>query len=112
MIYIEVIQSLSISLTEYFSDSSNAYDVYTYCTSLLLVIVQLLEIDVPPLRFQRLIAAFAVLMTWLKVLDWLRLFEKTSFYIKLITETIYDIGYFMIIFVAALCMFGNTMFMF
>ena len=50
-------------------------------------------------------------MIWIKVLDWLRLFEKTSFYIKLIIETIYDIGYFMIIFAAALFMFGNTMYM-
>ena len=50
-------------------------------------------------------------MIWIKVLDWLRLFEKTSFYIKLIIETVYDIGYFMIIFIAALFMFGNTMYM-
>ena len=45
------------------------------------------------------------------MLDWLRLFDKTSFYIRLIQETISDILYFMIIFVAALWMFGNTMYM-
>ena len=45
------------------------------------------------------------------MLDWLRLFDKTSFYIRLIQETIYDILYFMIIFAAALWMFGNTMYM-
>jgi len=47
----------------------------------------------------------------MKVFDWLRLFEKTSFYIRLITETFYDIGYFVIIFMVALSAIGCAMFM-
>ena len=49
---------------------------------------------------------------WFKLFDWLRLFETTAYIILLVKQTIIDIGYFMIIFVAALFMFGNTMYMF
>ena len=56
-------------------------------------------------------AAFGVMLLWIKVFDWFRLFKQTSFYIKLIIETIYDIGYFVIIFFALLATFGCTMFL-
>lgn len=48
MIYIEVIQSVGISFKDYVSMYSNYYDVYTYSCSLILVVVQLLELDWPP----------------------------------------------------------------
>ena len=111
-IYIEVVQSVGVSLKDYLGIYSNYIDLYNYAISVFLIVVQLTELHWPALYIQRLLAAFAVLLTWIKVLDWLRLFEKTSLYIKLITETIFDIGYFMIIFIAVLLMFGNTMYMF
>lgn len=52
-----------------------------------------------------------MLALWIKVLDWCKLFQKTSFFIRLINETIYDIRYFMVIFVIALAMFGMPMYM-
>ena len=36
----------------------------------------------------------------------MKLFRPTSFFIKLITETIYDIRHFFVIFMVALFMFG------
>ena len=47
---------------------------------------------------------------WLKVFYWFRLFNATSFYIRLITETIYDISTFLIILVAFLFMFANCIY--
>ena len=47
---------------------------------------------------------------WIKVLDWCKLFQPTSFFIKLIVETIVDIRYFVIIFIVALMMFGVPMY--
>ena len=41
-----------------------------------------------------------------KSFDWLRIFEETSFYIKLIFATIKDIGSFMILFSVSLIMFA------
>ena len=69
------------------------------------------DYQVIPLETQRLIAAFVIAFMWIKVFDWLRLFEKTSFFIRLITETFADIGYFMIIFLAALGSIGCSMYM-
>ena len=45
------------------------------------------------------------------MLDFLRLFGETSFYIKLIFETVYDIKHFLIIFFVSLMMFGTPMYM-
>jgi len=60
---------------------------------------------------QRMIAAFVILALWFKVFDWLRLFEKTSFYIRLIAETFGDIGYFAMIFLVCLSTIGCAMYM-
>ena len=48
---------------------------------------------------------------WFKVLYWMRLFSATSFYIKLIRETLYDILSFLILFIFALAMFGSCVMM-
>lgn len=39
----------------------------------------------------------------------MRLFSETAFYVKLIEETIYDIRYFLILFVTILMTFGNAL---
>lgn len=44
---------------------------------------------------------------WIKTFYWLRLFTSTSFYIKLISETLNDIKYFLICFIFILMTFGN-----
>lgn len=56
-------------------------------------------------------AAIAIMFMWIKVLDWLRLFEPTSFLYKLIQSTLTEIWSFMIIFICALASFGCAMYM-
>lgn len=46
---------------------------------------------------QRVIAAVSACFIWFKVLDWLRLFDATAFYISLMEETIDSTKFFMII---------------
>jgi hypothetical protein len=70
----------------------------------------IIGVEFPSFETQRVIAALATFCLWIKVLDWCKLFGPTSFFIKLITETIYDIRYFMIIFTVALMMFGMPMY--
>ena len=47
---------------------------------------------------------------WSNFFDWLRLFDQTSFYIKLIERTFEDIVQFLILFIIALSMIGCAMY--
>lgn len=49
-----------------------------------------------------------VFLVWLKWFYWMRLFTGTSFYIRLISETIGDIKYFMILFLFVLSTFATV----
>ena len=59
----------------------------------------------------RIMAAIATFSMILKMYDWMRLFEATSFYILLIGETMNDIAAFMLLLGIALTMFGVPMMM-
>ena len=63
----------------------------------------------PDLHKRRGIAAVLVLLMWVKTFYWMRLFSPTSFYIRLIGETLRDIKYFLILFIFILMTFGNTL---
>lgn len=63
------------------------------------------------LTFLRVLAAFASFFMMNKLFDWLRLFEKTAFFIKLIEQTLSDISSFMILLIASLMMFGMPLVM-
>ena len=59
----------------------------------------------------RLLAVFALFFLWLKLFDWLRLFEATGFYVSLLENTIENIKVFIVLFFIGLAMFGSSMFM-
>ena len=63
----------------------------------------------PVNKTTRLLVTLAVFLMWIKAFYWMRLFGSTSFYIKLIRETLYDIRYFLILFIAILMSFGNCL---
>ena len=56
-------------------------------------------------------AAFATFSMFVKVLDWMRLFDETSFYIHLIKQTGKDIAAFLGLLFISLMMFGVPMIM-
>ena len=60
---------------------------------------------------QRTLAAISVSFLWMKVIDWLRLFDGTAFYIQLIGKTLNSIGFFLIILLVGYMMFGSAMYM-
>ena len=45
------------------------------------------------------------------IIDWLRLFDNTSFYVTLILKTLIDIVYFLLIILLLLVYIGNAMYM-
>ena len=57
----------------------------------------------------RVLASISSCLIVTKFFDWLRLFGKTSFYIMLMTETIKDIRYFILLILLTLAMFGIPM---
>lgn len=57
----------------------------------------------------RVICSAAIILNWFKVFYWLRLFDATSFYVKLITETLSDIVNFLVLFIVILLTFANAL---
>ena len=51
-----------------------------------------------------MVAAIASLCLIAKTFDWLRLFEGTAFFIRLIEETLYDITFFLLLMILGLLM--------
>ena len=47
-------------------------------------------------------------MMWIKMLEWLKVFDSTAFYIKLILTTLADILPFFMIFFIFIFMFGSA----
>ena len=84
--------------------------MFQYLSTLGIVLMQMFDTGFPERSSQRVIAAISTLFLWIKVLDWMQLFGPTSFFIKLITETIIDIQHFFIIFTVALFMIGVPMY--
>ena len=59
---------------------------------------------------QQALAAVGVFLMWLRLLHFLRLFDSFSFYIRLMVDTVYDILYFLFVYVIILCAFAAALF--
>ena len=58
----------------------------------------------------RVIVSLIIPLMGLKFFEWLRLFDKTSFYIKLLLATFTDITAFIVLFVGSLYTFGMALY--
>ena len=59
----------------------------------------------------RTLAAIASCFIFIKMFDWLRLFEKTAFYQQLVMELLYEIRHFGILILLSILMFGLPLMM-
>jgi hypothetical protein len=57
-----------------------------------------------------ILCAFAVFFLWLNALYWMRFFENTAHYVRMITTTVIDIGYFLFIQLIFMATFGFTLY--
>ena len=99
------------SLKEHFMSFWNYNDAMwlTFCpTIVLLSIPSKTPIDIEVLTTM---SAFATFSMQVKVMDWMRIFSHTSFYVYLIQETIKRIAAFMMLMVISLMIFGIPMVM-
>ena len=109
-IFIEVLQIIGGGFKQYFRSPYNWADIFQLASTTIIVIESLFSFQETDKSRIRIFAAFSIFVVWLKVFDWLRLFEGTTFYIKLVNQTFSDLTHFMILFVAVLCMFGSSMY--
>ena len=94
----------------YLTDIFNWLDIMSFVLNLYLIYA---TIYVAPNKNSRLnvrtMAALGVVLMWFKAFYWLRLFAGTSFYVRLIRDTLYDIRYFLILFILILITFANAL---
>ena len=81
--------------SKYFFNWVNVVDLLQFSVNVTIILLNLF--DLCPLRGQRMMAAFAVILIFYKFFEWMKLFDLTTFYISLIESTIKSIASFMII---------------
>lgn len=96
---------------EYFSDAWNCLDFVSLSLNFsflfIATICQVLETWAISKENIRLIGAYACFFMWCKMFYWMRLFESTAYYVKLIQQTITDCLTFMLMILIILLAFAN-----
>ena len=70
---------------KYFKASLNYNDMLQYLGTLWILLTNLFDVDLPILMDRRVLCVIVLLSQGVKaILDWLRLFDSTSFYVTLI----------------------------
>ena len=114
-IYVEVMQLLYHEdpdkfLRYFWRDGLiNIADLGQYTLTFSLVVLSLFEVDFPSYEHRRVFASILVFILWAKILDWMRMFDSTAFYIKLVFATVKGIWSFLLIYFVILISFGCAM---
>jgi hypothetical protein len=103
---IEIMQMMS-SGWSYLHDKWNLLNFASYSFNLAILLVYISGTDYDTLNLAYA-SSFACFIMWGQVFYWMRLFEKTSFYVKMIIETMYDIRYFLIMLLVCVATFANA----
>ena len=107
----EVIQLTREGIVGYFGEIWNLFDIGSIILNTFLLCNLLLDLKIVTNNNDVVVMCFiAVFLLWWKILYWFRLFESTSFYIRLIIDSIKGIGYFMMIFFTLLFAFSNAIY--
>jgi hypothetical protein len=96
---------------EYFSDAWNCLDFTSISLNftflILAIYCQVTETLLLGKINMRTIGAYACFFMWCKMFYWMRLFESTAYYVKLIVQTISDCMTFMLMILIILLAFAN-----
>ena len=97
---------------DYITSLYNINDLLQQIGTIVIAVINLLKSDVISMVHQRNICCVILLSMGLKaVIDWLRLFDVTSFYVTLITRTVLDIAYFGLILLVMILFIGLATYM-
>ena len=100
----------SDTLLDYLLNFWNLCDIFQLLSTLYIVVSNLVQTDNSNKENERIMAAFTVFFAWVKVFDWLRLFDETAFYMKLLKQTLEDMWSFVLIYAVGLAMVGSSMY--
>ena len=90
----------------------NYVDLFQYIGTAWVVITNLMGQEDSDMTLNRTLCTFVLIVQGIKmIIDWLRLFDNTSFYVTLIVKTFVDIAYFLLIILLLLVYVGNAMYM-
>ena len=95
---------------KYFRQTINYFDLFQFLMNFFLISTNLLRLELMSDVVVRSISSLIMICMWMKMFDWLRMFDYSSKYISLIIYTLDDIMPFFIIFLLFLFMFGSAMF--
>ena len=99
-----------LSPKEYFSQLRNISDVFMNSVNFMFTLVVIIcEADWPTIETRRVLVALMMIFLWTKMFEFLKVFDSTSFFVKLIQDTIMDIGPFMLILPLFILAFGTSM---
>ena len=100
------------NIKNYITSFYNYIDILQYFGTLVVKISNMNDSTYLSMVLKREICVFVLLSQGIKfVIDWLRLFDKTSFYVTLILRTLADILYFMVFLLSILIYFGIAVYM-
>ena len=96
----------------YLTSVYNWNDLFQYTVTIFIVVINIFGDGSRIIGLERSLCSFVLLSQGAKaVLDWLRLFDNTSFYVTLILKTIRDIGYIAFIIIIILIYIGSALYM-
>lgn len=110
LFFFEIVCMLRDGLAYLKDDVFNWIDLISFGVNIYLIIATVwLHPDNGDRTHIRSIGSLAVTLMWFKAFYWLRMFTATSFYIRLIKDTLVDVRYFLILFVLILVTFANAL---
>ena len=96
---------------EYLTSAWNWFDIIWLTLTPTVIILSLQNDPTVAVETLRMMAALSSFALMVALFSWLRLFHELSFYILLITETLWEIKEFMLLLLVTLMMFGMPMIM-
>ena len=79
----------------------------TYGSNLVIISIYMWNEDYDPIQLATACSVASFLLC-IQVFYWLRYIEDTSFYVKIVIETMRDIKYFALLFMVCVAMFANA----
>ena len=86
----------------------NIIDMTSLCANV--YILADLWIDESQTEFKQFVRVTAVCLMWVNLIVWLRVFEATTIFVRLIKDTIRDMKWFAFLYLVINCMFGSMMY--
>ena len=107
--FLEIMQCRGMGFKEYIAEFWNQIDQIAFFLNAITLILHAAGADV---QYQKTFGAISIFFLYVKFFYWLRLFEGTAAFIRMLREIVVDIIPFLTFLVVCVAMFANTMLLF